>query len=39
MKDAGPVVRSGDGRSFVNFALDARARVATLDLDEIGEPS
>ena len=28
--------RPGAGRSFVNFALDARGRVATLDLDEIG---
>jgi CubicO group peptidase (beta-lactamase class C family) len=28
--------RTGFGRSFVNFALDARGRVASLDLDEIG---
>ena len=28
--------RTGFGRSFATFALDARGRVATLDLDELG---
>ena len=29
--------RAGSGRSFVTFSLDSRARVASLDLNEIGE--
>jgi hypothetical protein len=28
--------RAGSGRSFANFALDSRGRVATMELDEIG---